>query len=257
MFGTSLKEVAAIVSGFRLPRAPLVMIHSSLLPLGVVEGGAAGLYTCLRETLGPDATIVMPTFTLSFGRSRRWSYHGSRSETGALTEHLRLHEGVVRTVHPFHSVCIDGPLRDVFGSCNATSSFGDGSPFAVLHDADAWNLSIGTEFASTYLHHTEETLQVPYRYYKPFPGEVLGRDGTQDPREFRMYARLITDTYEFENVWERAWDALSSCFRVRTLDRGGGKFMLSRIREGHAALARLLQRNPFAIARRIDKPEEM
>ena len=51
-----------------VPRGGLVMVHSSLRSLGHVAGGAETVVDALLETLGPEGTLVVPTFTYAVAR---------------------------------------------------------------------------------------------------------------------------------------------------------------------------------------------
>jgi aminoglycoside 3-N-acetyltransferase len=250
MHRTSLKDLKECLVRLGVKTGQTLIVHSSLLRFGVLEGGAKGVYQLLLEMLGPNGTLVMPAFTFAYGSSRIWDYHSTKSETGALTEFMRKQPDVIRTIHPFHSVVVQGSLRDEFGKCQQLSSFGRGSPFDLLHQAGAYNLSLGTDFegGATFLHHTEEVRQVPYRMNKEFPGEVHLADGTLDPRTFRMFVRAIEPEYEYVNNWNRVWEALQQEQVFQVEDLQGAPVMLSHIPTAHAAFDRLLLANPFFAA---------
>ena len=83
-----------------LPKNHICVIHSSMLAFGIFEGGLGGTMKCLHEVLGDEATILMPAFTSSFGKTRHWDYH-SKAETGALAEYSGKLRGILRTIHSF------------------------------------------------------------------------------------------------------------------------------------------------------------
>jgi aminoglycoside 3-N-acetyltransferase len=203
MIRTLQTDLKMALQTLALPVGRVYVVHSSLLKLGLIEGGLKGIMQCLWEVLGEDATIVMPTFTFAFGRTRVWDYHQTCSETGALTEHFRKLPGAMRSIHPFHSLAAMGPRADQFAQCESLSSFGPGSPFALLYEMEAINISIGIDLdgGATFLHHTEEVAQVPYRFYKEFPGDVSDQYGNKLPKTFKIYAREINNTYEYDNIW--------------------------------------------------------
>lgn len=255
MHKTTLKEFSDVLRTLEFPREPVVIVHSSLLRLGVVEGGVRGVYGCLMEALGSDATLVMPAFSLGYGESRVWDYRTTPSDAGALTEHMRKLPEALRTVHPFHSVSVVGKHRDAFAACDSLASFGPGSPFALLYEMGALNLSIGTDFigGATFLHHTEEVLQVPYRAYKDFPGTVRDRDGCILDKTFSMYARIIADKYMYDNAWDHVWADLNAegLFARRKLHIA--PIFLSHIRETHDAFAARILANPFYCAVLVER----
>ena len=255
MRASSLAEIAAVVRSLDIPRNRVVMVHSGLLKFGRIEGGLAGLAQCLREVLGPDATVVMPAFTFGFGRARVWDAVETPGEVGALPEYLRRLPGARRSIHPFHSVCAIGPLANEVTGGNCASSFGAGSAFDTLARLDAINLSVGTEFegGATFLHKAEEDLRVPYRTFQEFPGVVRDAAGEVVDQTFSLFARTITPEYEYTTVWEQCWEDLNEqkCFRVAFLR--GAMFTSCAMQETLAAFSRLLLRDPFYVARLVPK----
>lgn len=88
-----------IKSGTRL------IVHSSLRSLGPVQGGADTVLDALLECIGQDGLLVMPTFTYN---NDVFDPLHTPSRTGLLTETLRKRDGVVRSLHPTHSVAAVG-----------------------------------------------------------------------------------------------------------------------------------------------------
>lgn len=254
MIRTSLKEIQDALSALNIPQNRVVMVHSGLFKLGLIEGGVQGVYGCIREALGPDATIVMPAFTFSFGGARVWHAKDTRSEAGALSEYFRTSIATARSIHPFHSVTAVGPLARDLTSGRCLSSFGEGSAFQKLSEMDALNLSVGTEFigGATYLHIGEEQLKVPYRFMKAFPGEVFDLDGERVDLTFEMYCREVSETHEYDNVWDGCWDDLNARGLFTTTYLKGSMFALSNIRETLDAFKEFLKADPYYCARRYE-----
>ncbi|MDO8605357.1 MAG: AAC(3) family N-acetyltransferase [Phaeospirillum sp.] len=253
---TALADIRDALESLEIPRDRVVFIHSGMIKFGLLEGGSAGLLDVLRDVLGPDATLVMPAFTLSFGRSRVWHAADSKSEMGVFTEFFRTQPGVKRNIHPFHSVCAQGPLADAVVAGLCPSSFGPGSAYDRLYDLDALNLSIGTEFVggATYLHMGEERARVPYRFMKEFPGEVRDATGGLIDMTFTMYARTMTDEYEYDTDWSLWWDELTEHGCFRTADLKGAMFCLSEIKKTLGVFETLILADPFRHARAFPRP---
>ncbi len=259
MHSTSLKDLSRKITGLGIPPSSTVMIHSSLLKFGIIENGLAGFFNCIIESLSGDTTILMPSFTFSFSDSGYWNAKKTQSEMGVLTEYFRNLNGTVRTIHPFHSVVALGKYANDFAKCNSLSSFGKGSPFEKLLEFDAYNLSLGTEFigGATFVHHTEEVCQVPYRYYKEFPGDVYDRKDEKVREVFKMYVRKITSTYEYENNWDRVFKDFvnKGCFHIDYLN--GAKIMLSSMKITHGVFKNYISSDLFYAAVRISKNKIM
>lgn len=257
---TALADLATALGRLQLPRDGVAIVHSSMLRFGLVEDGLPGTLAVLRQVLGAHCTLLMPAFTLSFGRSRQWDWHTSKAETGALCEHFRRLPGTLRTLHPFHSVAVAGPLADRFAACGSRSSFGPGSPFELLVDLGAVNLALGTDFegGATFLHHAEQTALVPYRHPKAFPGSVRGADGHVVDGDFEMYVREIGPSRQAVNRWAPVWDDLDTAGLVRHTTLQGAPLFAMDIAPVHAWLHQRLVAQPFYCAEYLpnQQPED-
>jgi len=255
MHSTSLKDLSQKIIGLGIPPSSTVMIHSSLLKFGIIENGIEGILKCIMDSLAGDATILMPAFTFGFSDTRYWSAKNTKSEMGALTEYFRKQDGTIRTIHPFHSVVAYGSHAKDFATCNSLSSFGSGSPFEKLLELDAYNLSLGTEFigGATFVHHTEEVCQVPYRYYKEFPGEIYDMNEKKVDKIFKMYVREITATYEYDNNWVKVFRDLCNegCFKIDILN--GAKIILSSMKNTHNVFKKYISSDLYYAATRKQK----
>lgn len=263
MIRTSQVDLTSAFRLLELPRGHVYVVHSSLLKLGLIEGGLQGVLQCLWDALGRDATILMPTFTFGFGRDRVWDYHQTRSEAGALTEFFRKCPGALRTIHPLHSLAVIGPHAHQFAESAALSSFGPGSPYALLYDMEAIDIAIGIDLVggATFLHHTEEVAQVPYRFYKELPGEVLDQHGKKLPNTYRTYAREITNAYEWDNNWSHVRDDLAAKGLVIQGRLKKVPLVAFRIKPTHDHFLARLQADPYYCAakrmtNRLDKNYE-
>jgi aminoglycoside 3-N-acetyltransferase len=83
-----------------------VLVHSSLRRIGKVDGGADAVLDVLLEILGPDGTLILPTHTWATVTRHQPVFHvlHSPSCVGILTEVFRKRPGVIRSLHPTHSV---------------------------------------------------------------------------------------------------------------------------------------------------------
>jgi aminoglycoside 3-N-acetyltransferase len=147
----------------------------------------------MRDAVGPDGVVILPTFTYSFCRGEDFDVDGSPSTVGMLTERARLRPGARRTAEPIFSVAIDGRLpaaweRRLF-TPGDVDCFGEESVFAFLHAADARLLFFGVGFGfCTYLYLVEQRLRVPYRYAKPFSGDIV-QNGVRTPATASYHVR--------------------------------------------------------------------
>ena len=105
-----MHDQAALVADLRalgLQSGDAVMVHSSYKSLGGVVGGPSTVVEALLEVLGPQGTLVVPTFTHS--GTTHFDPQTSPSLNGAITEAARAHAQAVRSWHPTHAVTAIGP----------------------------------------------------------------------------------------------------------------------------------------------------
>lgn len=98
-----------------LQEGDTVLVHSSLSKIGYVEGGADTVIDALLEVIGNQGTLLMPTLTVG-GRmvsqlreGRLFDYRNTPTGLGIINEAFRKRAGVLRSIHPTHSVCGIGP----------------------------------------------------------------------------------------------------------------------------------------------------
>jgi aminoglycoside 3-N-acetyltransferase len=184
----------ALRNGLRavgLQRGETVYVASSLAALGLMTNPVDETLSALREVLGPEGTIVMPAFNFDFCSGLSFDRERSPARTGILSEAFRQLSGTRRTwAPPYHSITAAGPRAGELTSLEALTSFGRDSVFQRLHDLGAKQLLIGCGFHEgvVHVHWLEEMVQVPYRYWKRFEGQILC-DGRAQQRSFFMYAR--------------------------------------------------------------------
>ena len=253
MIRTSLEELRAALNKLDIPKNHVYVIHSSMIRFGLIEKGLPGVMGVLRDLLGPDATILMPAFTFSFGEKRVWDARTTKSEMGALTEYFRKLPETTRTLHPLHSFSVTGPRSAEFLACEDLSSFGPTSPFELLYQMNAVNIGLGTELegGATFLHYGEEIVHVPYRYFKDFPGEVISEDGVLSDKTYKMFVREIGEDYEYDNYWEHVWqdfldDGLATCEKIH-----GAKVFKFDIKPALDRFVERLEKNPFYCAEKL------
>jgi aminoglycoside 3-N-acetyltransferase len=176
----TVKGVASALRSLGLGHGDQVMVHSDLRRFGVVrdETGRlalalppALLYEALREVLGDEGTVVVPTFSYSWTRGEVYNPATSPSFEGSFSEYVRTLPGAKRSPHPLMSVAAVGPAAGVLLDGVDDTSFGEGSPFGRMHRADTKHLTVGVSVCS-FSDYVQWACRVPYRYPKRFRGWV-------------------------------------------------------------------------------------
>lgn len=144
-----------------------VLAHTSLRAIGPIEGGAETLLQAFRRVLGPEGTLLVPTFTPQFTdpaesegapesqeeiddlRSRIPVFDAAatpaaRIAVGVFPEIVRQQPDAKRSDHPVASFAAIGGRADYLTE-NAPLHYplGTESPLARLHQLNGWALLIG------------------------------------------------------------------------------------------------------------------
>lgn len=168
-----------------------VMVHSSWLPMNGFRGKPADMVSALKQAVGPDGLLVMPSMPYHNMSSAQWLAQGkpmnvrrSPSMMGMVSESFRRSEGVERSANLSHPLLAWGRDARAFiqGHELTEYPFGPASPFAKLLYRDAMLVCIDVSFASiTFSHFVEDriahTLGVPLYEDRPVAGVVIDREG--------------------------------------------------------------------------------
>ncbi len=178
-----------------------LMVHSSYRSLGRVQGGPETVIDALLAALGPSGTLVMPAFNFTGA-----VFHMDiPSKMGVITELFRCRKGVVRSLHPTHTVCAHGKnaCRLVKDHVKAPTPCGKGTPFGRLCELGGSVLLIGVDQdRNTTLHTAEDFSDMPYlgtgkRPYIDLKGRkrtVLQKRAAGPHRDFIGIDRLLRET---------------------------------------------------------------
>lgn len=231
-----------------------LMVHSSHARFTAFEGKATDVIAVLEKTLGEQGTVLMPT--LPFGGSaveyarKAPIFNAARtpSRMGLFSEIFRRMPGVVRSLHPTHSVAMKGRLASKLGEGHhlAETPCGLGSPFAKLLDVDGWILLLGVGIRSMTFFHTIEALLEPRMPFSPFTEERFTlrcevEDKIIDVGPMRLYDPAVG------RRWQTAMlePPLCDCGQWRTGRAGNVSLILLRAREVYAAAEWLADRGIY------------
>lgn len=174
------QALAAGLRGLGLPANRIVFVHSSLKALGFVQGGPAAVVEALVAVIVGElgGTLALPTFSMqgsmvdSLRGGAVFDAATTPSVVGAITELFRHRPGVVRSLHPTHSVAALGPeaawLCGEHHTCG--SNFGTGSPLGRLLEHNGILMGLGTTLGPVTFYHVLEDLR------PDFPLQVYSKD---------------------------------------------------------------------------------
>lgn len=201
-----------------------VIIYSRLLSLGRFLGkeSITRFLEILKEQVGVNGTIVIPTYTLnSYQNPRVFNIKSSKIMSGVLGELANQDLDFKRTIHPVYSNCLYGKNTDYYLDQDATTCFGVGSFFDLFsRNNSSVVLMIGLNFnGPTLYHYYDQKYNAKGRFLKDFHIEM-----NIDEYRFKMNFNSYVKDYDFYkdkmNCLAR-FDALLNRYdKVKTLPIG-------------------------------------
>lgn len=189
-----------------IKRGDVVSLQVSISRLGIPDahldvGSVSGmLVSAFREVMGPEGTLVVPTYTYSFGRGEAFDVARTPSTIGDFTEWFRLLPEAKRSRDPMLSSAGIGPLTSEILRCESRSCFGPGSTFDQLKMAEAKICTLGIELHwATFRHHIEESAEVPFRFHKVFTGTIT-ENGTSSVESWTYFAAPFLTNCEANGI---------------------------------------------------------
>ena len=189
-----------------------LFVHASLSSLGYVVGGAEALFLALREVIGEQGTIIVPSQTVEISDPAAWQYPPVPKEwhdvirasmpayskelsysksMGAFSQFIGILPDSIRSNHPMYSfTAIGEKAGEIIGQDSFDFPFGDKSPLGRMYSIGAKVLMIGTDFeTNTSLHLAENRLNREVIYEK---SKIL----TKDREKWITFKNIELDIYD-------------------------------------------------------------
>lgn len=164
----TIETIASALSACGLKYGGTVLVHSSLRSLRI-ENPAESLLKGILLALGENGTLLVPalSYKIITQEEKNFDINKTPSCIGVFPEYFRTYPGVLRSLHPTHSVCGLGKQAKVILSKHHfdNTPCGLNSPYAALRDCAGQIIFIGCGIKpNTSMHGVEETVY-PYPPY--------------------------------------------------------------------------------------------
>ncbi|NLK28621.1 MAG: AAC(3) family N-acetyltransferase [Clostridiales bacterium] len=188
-----------------------LFIHSSMKAIGEVLGGADTVLDSFMEYL-ENGLLILPTHTWGSMSETHNVYDPNKEPAcvGLLPNLFMKREGVVRSLHPTHSVAAYGKDSMVYikGEEEVTTPCAVGGCYDRLRERNAKILLLGVNHnRNTFIHCVEEILEVPERLTeKPVLFKIVMPDGSlKESYVYRHYNRTTPHISEAYTKLEQAF----------------------------------------------------
>lgn len=199
-----IAEIHQALSNSGIHKGDTLMIHADSVVSAQLKNIDKNekLYVFINEIInfiGPEGTLIIPTFTYSFTKSEIYDVSNTISKVGLFSEYFRKKYSSSRTNHPIFSVVAIGKNKDIFLSASLTDCFGDNTVFDYLIKLNAKIMALGCDINRiTFLHHIEQKYGVKYRYFKYFKGTLVDQYGIKKILTIRYFVGNLQIKYNLK-----------------------------------------------------------
>ncbi|OGB11626.1 MAG: hypothetical protein A3E79_07980 [Burkholderiales bacterium RIFCSPHIGHO2_12_FULL_61_11] len=206
-------DIQRTLGGLGIARGDTVLVHSSFDAFEGFQGKPTDVISVLQNVVGGEGVVMMPTMTfggtaVAYARTKPlFDAARTPSRMGLLTELFRRSTGVVRSIHPTHSVAIWGHDASMIAAGHhlASTPCGVGTPFDALLKRQGKIVLLGTDIGVlTFFHMLEEILEheLPVT---PFTDEVFhfqsrGKDGQILDTNCRLFEPAVSKRRNLHKV---------------------------------------------------------
>ena len=163
----SRTEVAQQLRALGVKPGGVLLVHTSFRAVRPVAGGPLGLVAALRDALGRDGTLVMPSWTGDDDTPFDTKTTPASADLGVVADSFRRLPGVLRSDHCFAFVAAGPQAAAILRDPLPLPPHIPESPVGRVHDLDGQVLLLGVGHdANTTLHLAELIAGVPYRVAK-------------------------------------------------------------------------------------------
>lgn len=163
----SVDEVAEQLRALGVREGGVLCVHTSFRAVRPIEDGPRGLIEALRIALGPEGTLVMPSWTGDDDTPFDPRTTPASGDLGVVADTFRRMPGVARSGHPFAFAALGPHAERVTAGPLPTPPHTPDSPIGRVHALDGQVLLLGVDHdADTTLHLAELLGGVPYRIPK-------------------------------------------------------------------------------------------
>lgn len=160
-------DVARQLGALGVKESSVLLVHTSFRAVRPIEGGPLGLIEAFRAALGPDGTLVMPSWTGDDDEPFDPATTPASPDLGVVADTFWRLPRVVRSHHPFAFAAAGPQAERVTSGPLPVPPQAPESPVGRVYELDGQVLLLGVGHESdTTLHLAELLAGVPYRVPK-------------------------------------------------------------------------------------------
>ena len=252
------RDLTGFLTEMGITPADRLLVHSSMKSIGEVEGRADTVIDTFMDYFADRGLFMMPTHTWGTVKNGElYDYETSPGCVGILPELFRKRPGVIRSLHPSHSIAAWGREAAAYveGEENSPAPCPPDGCWGRLRTSGAKILLLGVGHGrNTYIHSVEESLGLPDRLSEPVPIRIKLRDGSV--KEHMIRRHRCSKTGDVSASYPKLGDAFAYYGAAKAVKFGDADCLLCDPVKLYEVAARVFTREPDAILDRDAIPEE-
>ena len=217
MFSTTKNEITNDLKALGVHYGGNLLVHASLKSFGDISGGVSAVIKGIIDSIGEEGTLLMPALSYESVDEKHplFDLRNTPSCIGVLPEYFRTLDGVVRSIHPTHSVSAIGKNKILFTKDHYKDSTpcGANSPFSLLPKYNGQILMIGCGLKpNTSMHAIEEKMNVPYLFKDKVKYKIITPDN--------IVKAMSIKRHNFHGYYHQRYDRLEGLLSDNAMKLG-------------------------------------
>ncbi len=197
------QDISAALVECGVKAGDVLFSHSNIGYWGTLDGSetdeetCASIYDAIFDVIGDSGTLIVPTFTYSFGGSKKckiFDVENTKSMMGVFAEYVRQLPNSWRSYDPMFSVSAVGARAMELTNEVPVECFGDDSFWARFLKMEGKICNFNFDSGSTLIHFVEKQLSVPYRKDYDFSGTIVTSDDIETEKTVVFFCRDLADS---------------------------------------------------------------
>ncbi|RMZ51185.1 aminoglycoside N(3)-acetyltransferase [Flavobacteriaceae bacterium PRS1] len=175
----SVEDIFKILKKNGIKKGDNIFLHIDAFVTAFIVGSSLekkidNLICGFINYIGPNGTLILPTFSYSSTKNQPFNPLTTKSDVGIVTEYFRKKKNILRSSNPIFSVASVGKLSEDFQKSSTSDCFGKGTCFDLMYKNNFWIITLGCSFDRiTFIHYVDQFNNVSYRYFKNFKSIII------------------------------------------------------------------------------------
>lgn len=249
----SLQQIVENLKALGIGKGDKLLVHSSFKSLGAVEGGIETFIEALKQAVGEEGTVIMPTFTYEQVNAKNpvFDIKNTPSCVGMIPEVFRHGDGVVRSLHPTHSLAVWGKDKEYYienHHCDQ-NCLDKNSPIYKLMQNGGKIMLVGCGLKkNTLLHGLEIECRVPYAFGVDFSDPKYHREYACIDENDKVHRREFFHVFARESGWAHNFDKLAEVLPLTTVKLLEAETYIFDAKKLWDDVTLALQKDPYCLA---------